>query len=310
MKKLLTASVLISVACASRASFELVMAVEYAGSASAGRVHRFDGDTGADLGWFGGSELRAPLSISINQSLGRAYVYTYGGQIWTYNYNTGAYINNFSAGSTGLGTVSVASDGNLLVGSSTSLRKINANTGSTMVTYKMYPFEAPYVTGMGADGNVYVVDSNSSGLNWLLQYNPAGGEYVNYYGPDPLLKSVVGQIASVGNSIACAVGTTKRLMMWDMSLNRTLNLDLSATLGTEVDGVAYGHGARMYVSGLNASGGSIVRYNRSSGEIVPFVSSTSYNYVSLATVVAPEPTSIAGLGLAVLLLGRRRRTTR
>lgn len=82
---------LLCAAVGAQASYELLLVADF----SNGRVHRYDGDSGAYMGSFGGAPPKASGIHATSDGL--CYVGTYGitGGIGVYNYNTGAYINSF-----------------------------------------------------------------------------------------------------------------------------------------------------------------------------------------------------------------------
>lgn len=94
------------------------------------------------------------------------------------------------------------------------------------------------------------------------------------------------------------------------SLTVAANLSGVFNSGTAT-GMAVGHAGNLYVVGTSVSGGSsISRFNVSSnytGSLSTFGSGIMGTTGGMTVVVAPEPTTIAGLALGALVLLRRRK---
>lgn len=305
MKRLLISCLLV-VPIAAHASYELVLGLQFSGYGLYSRVSRWDGDTGTFLGYFAQNQVRSALSMVANKNNGRCYIYSADGYIFTYNYNTGAYINSFATGGFALGSISLASDGNILIADGTSLRKLNANTGATMITWTLYSGYSPQIVGQGGDGNIYAVDVSGS---WLLRHGPAGGAYTAFYGQDAELTGALGHLVSQGSSGILANGLGRRLLTFNLAtMTKTSSVDFSSVIGAEMNGAAYGHGTRIFVGGLHTGNvGRLVRYNSLTGDRFVFAEQPNENFVSIATVLAPEPASLVVVGAALAFLVRRRR---
>jgi len=315
MKLWFSCLAVVAVAASSHASFELVLAAGWDFGAGVSRIDRYDGDTGAYLGNFGAGTIDAPLGLALNKSTGIAYVYGGGGNIWAYNYNTGGYINSWNVGSHGYyGGISLANDGNLLIAQYDGLiRKLNSTTGATMTTYNLFAGAHPTAITQASDGSIFTrcgsIDGNSGGQ--IQHFAPGATSYDNATFLNASYAGVGGQLQMFGSNILAPSMSTHSLNVIPTTLSPGVNIGFSSNLW-EFDGVALGHGQRIYVSGYQSVSSTtssfIQKYDMVTGTYSPlFAINTNVGYTALATVVAPEPGVFVGLGTGVLALALRRK---
>lgn len=298
-------------AAASQASYELLMAVDF----GAQTVRRFDGVTGAQLGSFGKGYLRTATSIAINSSINEAYVLdrSGGNRIYAFNYNTGEYLRDFSVGGYTYGNVSLASNGDLLMGStnnsgSSALQRFS-KTGSLISTYLTYGGQNSNNFVTASDGAMYAVDYNGS---YLLRYATPGASYTTFLG-NSNFAGYRGQMVSSGSLGYSLNFYTPQIT--PLTLSSTLAVGTTVTLAAYfsfLDGATFGHGNILYIAGSNSTGyPTILRYNTATNTVLNtvFTDTATGEFAAMACVVAPEPSSLIGLGLGAgfLLMLRRRR---
>ncbi len=293
----------------SQASFEMVLAVDFTNSL----VRRFDGETGASFGTFGGGRMSRASAITINQSLGHAYVYDrQAGRIFTFNYNTGEYLNDFSVAAKPFGWISTASNGDILLGSSESsfgpsILSRYTNTGTFVSFWQTYSGQASFGLAEGSDGGIYTIDGNGK---FALRYaSTSGGSYTDFLG-NSQFSSNGGEVRAHGNRIYAATGSSGKVVSFTagtLTIGPTYSFNLQ--LGSELDGLGFGHGNTMYVCGMDASAnGKVIRYSLSTGVSTVIASVPGTTLSSMAVVVAPEPSSLLAFGIAGVALMRRRRS--
>lgn len=292
------------------ASFEMLLVLD-AGTKS---IHRFDPQSGAYLGAFGAGWLNNPQAIVINQSAGVALVRdTLAGAgigtIVAFDYNTGERVAGFIGG--------------LPFQSGPVQMSRNPNTGEFIC-----------IGGTGANGLLRIsgggvvspiqVNLDPAGVavntanNDIYFAFPGAGEvqrYTNnlvYLGAKPVGVAFGDGQMTIGGSSAKAYFATGfgRVMGCDLGLSTITQINLTDFSNTK--GVAFGHGDVLYTCGLNAAGtdGLIGRFDVKLGAAGgTFGSGQLTNPISMACVVAPEPSTWIALvgGLALVVRARRRR---
>lgn len=291
----------------SQASFELLLVAD--GTSQC--VRRFDGDTGIALGTFGATDLISPRAITVNQSLGHAYVSDLSqNKIFTYDFHTGEYIREFS----GLGAVyslSMTSTGDLLMASDSGVaQRLNATTGAVLTTYALPSL---------ATGSASIVQSSSGNIHIAHQGNDRvttyslTGTILGSSAIAPVTLSSVGS-GALRNNIGMAVDWNGRIIRYNATTNPTFLTSFELASAFNVPrGMAFGHGSRMYVVGSEVTtGNAIIRaMDADTGTIrgrIGSMPASSSAYYSIATVVAPEPGSLCALaGFVGVMLSRRKR---
>lgn len=294
------------------ASYELLMGIDYGQQV----VRRMDGITGAQLGSFGKGLLNNAISMCINQSNSEAYVLDRTGgnkRIYVFNYNTGEYLRDFGVSGYAFGHVSMASNGDLLVGTTddtaTSTLGRYSSVGVPITTY--LPFAGQLTSGLveGSDGYVYGVDHK---YGYLLRYAPSGGSYLAYLSTGAVV-SYRGQFVVQGTTGMSIGYSTLKVTTVNLSGSFSVGAttDLSSALPYTLSGAAFGHGNIAYFSGSSTTGGKIIRFNRATNTILSTVATDASwgEIAALSCVVAPEPESFAPLaaGLVGITVLRRRR---
>ena len=298
-----------STVVSANASFEMLLVLD-AGTKS---VHRFDPQSGAYLGAFGAGWLNNPQSIVIDQSKGLAYVRdTVGGAgegaIIAFDYNTGERAGGLISGLPFQpGPVQMAR---------------NPNTGEfiTIGGPNINGFQRISATGVFTSISV---NTDSAGVainpanNDVYMAFPGAGTIERYNSSITFLGSKVvgvafgdGQMTLGGSAkkgyIATGFG---RVMGFDLGLTTITQINMTDFSATK--GVAFGHDDVLFTCGLNAAGtdGQIGRFDVKLGVSGgSFGSAQLTNPVSLACVVAPEPSTwlVSAAGLALLIRRRRR----
>lgn len=277
-------------------------------------VHRFDPISGAYLGNFGGGFLTGALDVAVNQTLGLAYIRENSTTVQVFNYSTGIAVNKYTlAGS----DIEVASDGSLLTAtSSTMISHFNAAGGF------IENWSAPSGFTFGGVAQA----SPGYAATWLV--SPSVQSISVYKFGSPTLFSSI-PATGYGTTIRAVSGNANGFLSVsnDSSVGRISNWtgitsgvyansfgygSLSADLLT-VTGAAFGHGAYAYACGISAldiTKGQISRFDRTAlggFSLSTFGSAYLKNPTGMASVVAPEPTTLVVLGLGALALRRRRR---
>ncbi len=300
------------------ASYELLLVADRGnGTAGSSRVHRIDGTTGAYFGSFGGGFLDKAIGVAVDGSTGTAYVSESGGAIQAFNYSTGLYMGQI--GGPVFGDRYAIKVGDSIFGSGFSMLRTSLSTGvNTFINLPgsesclwVAPVSSNEVLAMGfkgSTGNVlykYNTTTNtfktlSGTFNWgssgffvgatrLSNYQDTGPVYVSGLGPNGDIQ--VHRLDAGATSITSA--TT-----------------LSSTYVDNCYGVAPAH-AGFFASGTLTSDtthGGIAFFDNYGRERLGFTYSNMYVPRGIATVLAPEPGSIAAIaGGLLLMLGRRRK---
>ncbi|MCE9558980.1 MAG: hypothetical protein K8R88_08515 [Armatimonadetes bacterium] len=301
---------LFAIAGFASASFDLILVSDLNNHC----VHRYDGDTGTYLGSFGNNILVTPLSITVDQTLGIAYVGDDGVGLVAMNYNTGQVLwtNN---GINLISDLAPLSNGGVM-------RTINQNLTSTAFQTFASPSTSSTATSytnsvssswgtVGRDGaGDYLVQDRTS--NRILRYNPAGFTAPELAG---VTGSFVASSTGAVSSDRIISLTTSGAMVCASTQSATLvgsTGSLPTGSWTSVTEAAFGHANFAWGLGTNASGTRLQRYQRgvSNNTFSPIGTQIGLTQVGSATgmavVVAPEPGSLLTLSLAALALRRKR----
>lgn len=304
MKKILALSFAVLAVNAAYGSFELMLAADI----GKGVVHRLDPESGAYFGSFGAGRLVSPTSIAVSQTNGTAYVLDLIGSnavIHSFNYNTGNYLGGFTVGALGYyDSLSLASDGTLLVARSGYAAQRYSTSGTLLSTYNLWTGNANYSAIMpSGDGNVLVTDAQNG---YLFKFNLTGGSYTAWSS----FATTSWQGCTQGSVTAVAgYGTQKLYLFNSTSTALTNTIDASGYFDSSgFFGVAAGHSPTLYGYGLKSSSTRIARYNTSLGLWQGTITNANFSSIAgVAVVLAPEPGTWAGLALGALILLRRRK---
>lgn len=294
---LLGAGALLSTA--SFASYELLLTTDYNNN----RVNRYDPQTGTFLGSFGQGYMNGPAKIALDESKGLAYITNYPSatiQVW--NYSTGVYENEFASGGPCWG-ITRLSNGNIVAANGSNVNTFSP-TGTLLSTFSALGFSCDtdgtylYI----ADAGVIRKYTTGGTLVGSLTFSSARAPY------DIKFRSGVGYAAGFGYKGIFATFNSNTMTGY---AEKTIT---GFTTAMDVEGIALGHGAAVYLSGQSSASGTptvVTRYNSlSQGFGGTFASQTSGTRISgMAIVVAPEPGTWAALGLGAVILLRRRRSS-
>ncbi len=298
---------------ASRASFELLLALDYFGH----QVLRYDGETGIAFGKFGRDRLINPGAMSLDQPSSRVTVYDLAlNSFQVFNYNTGELLQEIPGPGYTAALMAPITGGGFLMGdyNSNTVRRYSAN-GTVLATFQA-PAGAGPVRAMGQapDGSVYIIHRETYEIS---RYSPNGGNRLN------VVTGFVPEIADCrqmvfqGDSVVLSMGNTYGLNQKEGWLRFSYNTTNWGTPAVTISnileqslGLGAGHNEQVYLGGWDSSGnGFIEGYHRTSRLLRQTIALPSGSRpVSLAVVLAPEPSGLAfgcmGIGLA---LCRRKR---
>lgn len=303
----------LAVAPAAHASFELMMALDRTDKV----VHRYDSETGTYLGSFGAGFLQNPIGMVINQATNTAFILqdrTVGGSGLDYitrlDYNTGAFLGTIQVVSAVAASIGILNDGRLMssmIGTDISL--LNSTGGEAKWVSSPSGVTAGTYSGMAQDafGTLYGMNANGVIYGWANPFAGANGlqpPYVLGASGSPVTR---GQLAARGDWIAA--GNLSTLVFARTAPGGGFSLTSGVgTIYSNVRGVAIGHENIMYAAGqTGASSGSISRYDQFGNFAGSFGAGQLKDPIALSVVVAPEPGTMAALGLGLAALLRRRK---
>lgn len=296
-------ALLVALAGQVQASFELVLVLDKGN----GKVHRFDGKSGAYFGSFGTFTASA-RSMSIDQARNRVTVYDAGpgvGWITEWDYNTGDLMASYQGWNVGIRSYNVANDANLWIVGYLSFVEIWQKPDTSI---SFFSPAVGTVANVSRYAGEYVVFGDTGYRRVSAGYVPgasisvAGGSNfgattASEYGAF----AVSGRNSTNGGSLA-------QLTAGGLGAERTWS---TSTLSGVV-GVGPAH-TGFYAVGKNAANLAQGRVTRMSigrttvSALNSFGEGVLVDPVAIQTVVAPEPASIGALGLGLALLARRRR---
>jgi len=308
----------LGLAASSHASFELLMVLDY-GTKS---VHRFDSNSGAYLGSFGGGYFNNPQGLIMDRALNRAYVYdsTYG-LYRAFDYNTGEHVSDFAGYGNGFQCFGGLPGGNILAGYLGGAAYELSNSGVGLGYRYTLPVSGSSGVALGS-----TVHSSGRILTWTGALDNSAHMSIQVLGTTlsstaTYQSSVITNMGTYFTQAQIAVGGNNGAVVntvGNIQYFTTPSDGSSVTLGSNISltsyltgprGVAYGHGSTLYVSGINASNaaqGRILRTTHGFGFGTTFGEGILVNPGQMAIVVAPEPGTWAALGLGALTLMRRR----
>ena len=301
----------LAVAPAAHASFELMMALDRTDKV----VHRYDSETGTYLGSFGAGYLQNPIGMVINQATNTAFILqdrTDGGldYVTRLDYNTGAFLGTIQISSFNAASIGILNDGRLMssmIGSDISLLS-STGTEAAWVSSPSTVTSGTY-SGVAQDafGNLYGIHANGVIYGWANPFTGANGAQPSFILGAPGALVTRGQLAARGNWMAA--GNLSTLFFARTAPGGGFSLTSGVnTIYSNIRGVAIGHENLMYAAGqTGASSGSISRYDQFGNFAGSFGAGQLKDPIALSVVVAPEPGTMAALGLGLAALLRRRK---
>ncbi len=304
------------------ASFDLILVTQNNGSAP--RVLRFDGTSGAYFGSFGDGILPATNVIqpmAVDSSKGIAYVANYtptGGalRLFSFNYSTGALLNDVLIGSTGgnfASGLTLLPSGQLLVfRSNSTVSRVDPNTGAILATGSFQSGATYYSGGYTSSGWGYAEDFSRHELIFFNPQSMAFGGVV----PLAVQSADTFQMNSNGSRLAIPDSGDKVIRWYQPGSNGAPGAETTQSTGTFAPtGAAFGHGNQLYVLGTTSTSTTGILRISNSGGIGGVISNAELKetYGNLVVVTAPEPGSLAAWiagGLAGFILRRRSRQAR
>lgn len=310
--RLLAISCIVLPVC-SQASFEMALVADNtAGPLTLAQIHRFDTVTGAYLGGFGrfGGSIR---DIAIDQTNRRLYAIDNVSTLSAYDYNTGLYVDARTVSAASINVVG----SEVWTQNSSTITKYDSNLnllGSVGLSTSQSVLSAHVM-----NGSIYTLESGSATNYQFRRYSFAGA----------LLSSTgtittTGVVSKLGHFGYTPDTITTSLLTFGSGVGSTIGYvamsggSVLGTFGTysPTYGTLYKDFAPLHVGGVmigqdstNPSVGIItVTAPTSAANIGGFGQSVLKNPIAVATVVAPEPTSMAfiAVGAAALLRKRRR----
>jgi len=301
--------VIASMATSSYASFEMVLVADNGQNTVATRkIHRFDPVSGVNLGSFGGFNASI-VGTYLNQSTNSLFVTTANG-ITEWNYNTGLLKNSFSApGVSGI-QHSVRPSGDRIAYFDNQPAFVTA----TFPAFSSLGFHGPipgalYRSGIWTSNTSMIAFESIQSRFVNLSFNAAGTTATT-----GVISNVAGATTSWGQM--AKNGGTNQFVMATGTLGGFYSYAPNGTTFTNNPGVLAGNA----LSAASAHSGFFIGYNTgaATGRVDYFDGNRNYTRsfgigqvvspVSMQTVLAPEPGTMAifGLGLAALKLRRKR----
>lgn len=305
------------------ASYELLLIPE----TTTGRVHRIDPVTGANFGSFGGTDL-APVQVAASRSQGTAWVN--GSFLGSFDYSTGARVG--VTGSVSAATLFHDPAQNHLYTLAFGTLTRRTTDGAVLTSFTATISGSPYAWSASLlPGNRAIVFGSTNGNIAARTFSLSDGATIS---TSQGSLAVTQATLNVGQSFAINRGANTyvfytvrdadglwRLGRTTVNVNGAIQLHTSSALsgfavGTYGLGLAPSHNG-FYIVGPDVIAGTRVREflvtdQGSSLALNSYqLSGITYaanSYVNVATVLAPEPASLAALGLGALTLLRRRRT--
>ena len=297
-------ALLIAVAGAASASFELVLALDYTN----GLVHRIDGENSIYMGSFGGNRLVSPTGLAVQQSTNRVHVYdSVLRSVLSFDYNTGEQVAEVAINAGGFAQLSLANNGDFLVTDFSSLSSRRFSQSGTLQA----TFTAPAGSVGGRaimqapDGNYYVAWSGSSVIS---RHNAAGTLLGTAVSATPGINDTR-QMFIQNNQVVISGGGSGKWMKATYSSSGLWGSPIETSAFTYTYGASGGHLNTIYVGGYNTSAtGLLSSYHMTSGTLTStFTIPGAGSIAAVGTVVAPEPGTWAAMGLGAMTLIRRRR---
>lgn len=297
------------VLASANASFEMLLVLD-AGTKS---IHRFDPQSGAYLGAFGAGWLNNPQSIILNQAKGQCYVMdkTGGagtGVIMAFDYNSGervgGIVGNMAAQSGFVQMAQNPANGEITTIGGSGANQVQRYSIDGTLKHIGAAVNDPGQIAFGPDGNLYL---GASVIDQVFRYTPT----LDFLGISAATVNFDDGQMTFGGSTPKGYFATGFSRVMGFDYNTFAFTQINMTDFSSTKGVAFGHGDVLFTCGLNAAGtdGQIGRFDVKLGVAGgTFGSAQLTNPVSLACVVAPEPSTwlVSAAGLALLIRRRRR----
>lgn len=317
--RVITWIALIGIAATAPASYELGLI------AQGTRVYRWDPVSGASFGSF--STMAPVTALTSYRSTGEAYVLS-GSFVYRYDYSTGEYRGRWSVGGGAASLNRGMNDGEILVGYASGVRRYSVATGAQIgVPLAWSGTGFTYADGavaMRTTGTYYLTAERTTYFepyDYLIGVDASSawvGNYRNssFFGTGTsVLRTgdVHGNDVAFMNQFSATVNDSAPMLATRLSGNSltltgevyqiqsTYRAYLQFTHEDALVHVFHGAGTWTYVRGPHDT--------LLDGEYrtLPFLNSAQ-PVAGLSMIVAPEPASLAALGLGVLALLRRRRS--
>lgn len=290
------------------ASFELVLALDRGNTSVAGRIHRYDGDSGTYLGSFAQGWVNSDSVMAISQANNTVTTGT-NGVIRTFNYNTGEMMNSLNVGGF-LTAMTSTNSGEILFGISGQnyLGRFDpvANTYTTISLPTGQSPNTPAVSFLATNGNTWYFGDAANTRAWRSVN--AGATWTFYSIPSLITPQVQNQAMFSGNSWGDFYISNRSSSNYYYDFGSGANPRSIAGF-TATTGLAQGHAGKSFILGATATGSMIQVQDRYQMDGFRFSASQVINPGHLASVVAPEPGTMAALavGIAAILRKRRKR---
>ncbi len=298
---------------AAHASYELLLVSDSATRS----VHRFDAVTGAYFGSFGNGYLTGAMDVAVNKNNGLAYVRENPNTIRVFNYSTG--LPGPKLGIPGQ-DVDVAGDGSLVVWESTgSIAHFTASgsfierwTAPSGTTYNgVAALDDNYVSTFAYTGAVQNTLTFKFGQSAVFENLASSG-----YGTTARTVGGAKGHAGIITNDAAGGPLTDWLHTNGNGNFQTFGYTYVNTVMKTITGNAVGHDAWGYACGTWASDstkGIIVRtdsYALSGTVYSSFGNGVLVSPTGMASVIAPEPSSLVAFGVVGLVAAARLRRYR
>jgi len=301
--------IIASLAASSQASFEMVLVADNGFvSFRARAIHRYDPATGTYLGSFGGfsSDIAGTY---LNQSTNSLFVIT-GNGITEWNYNTGLLKNSFSpSGSPGL-QHSVRPSGDRIAYFDNKPDFVTATfpAYSNLAFHGFFP-AALYRSGIWTSNTSMIAFESAQSRFVNLSFNAAGttatmGVVSNAAGAT----TTWGQMAKNGGTNQVILPTGTASGFYSYAPNASSFITGTGPLAGNTLSAATAHSGFFTGVNITPSTGRLDYFDGNRNYVRSFGSGQIIQPVSMQTVLAPEPGTMAifGLGLAALKLRRKR----
>lgn len=314
---------LLVVASSAHASFEMVITGH-----SNGDFHRYDPETGVYLGRFRNFQCNNVRAMTSVASTGSTFAADAQGRIHRFNHFTGEYLGSFTVGGTVLQMNPTAS-GNILITTTTQIRVINPTTGLTVTTLGTVAGDSPVGAVELPDGRfVTLTKLGTLGSRNFFRgrFSPAGvllgeqfisgtfsqaneftgmglsGDDLLIWGNNPSSYTAGSfrRLAGAGSAthVESTVTTTSITSGWSFSSSNSVQTHTGTWLNAAAP------------FGFSSSATDLYFHDRllNSIGLAGSFSNSGSGAVAVSIILAPEPASMVGLGIALsTLIGLRRR---